>query len=160
MDELNRRAYELDSRGGSGIMLFIAGAVVGAAAALILAPATGRDTRAFIGRNTAVRNDLAKWVPDRARTCRGYGGVFAVGGRIVGHTRIVQAVPSRPLPAPVVPPGAPASVRRVGGCQELRQGMDRDADAPRRRPRRSTFLIAAGQSVEAAKRVPWEGLVG
>ena len=50
MDELNRRAFELDSRGGSGMMLFIAGAVVGAAAALILAPAAGRDTRAFINR--------------------------------------------------------------------------------------------------------------
>jgi gas vesicle protein len=52
MDELNRRAFELDSRGGGGssVMLFIAGAVVGAAAALILAPATGRDTRAFINR--------------------------------------------------------------------------------------------------------------
>jgi gas vesicle protein len=50
MDELNRRAFELDSRGGGGAMLFIAGAVIGAAAALILAPATGRDTRAFIGR--------------------------------------------------------------------------------------------------------------
>ena len=50
MDELNRRAYELDSRGGAGVMMFIAGAVVGAAAALILAPATGRDTRAFLNR--------------------------------------------------------------------------------------------------------------
>jgi hypothetical protein len=38
--------------------------------------------------------------------------------------------------------------------------MDRDADAMRRRLRRSTFLIAAGQSVVTAKRVPWEGLVG
>ena len=50
MDELNRRAFEMDSRGGGGMMLFLAGAVVGAAAALILAPATGRDTRAFINR--------------------------------------------------------------------------------------------------------------
>ena len=50
MDELNRRGYDLDSRGGGGMMLFIAGAVVGAAAALILAPATGRDTRAFLNR--------------------------------------------------------------------------------------------------------------
>ena len=50
MDELNRRAYELDSHGGAGVMMFIAGAVVGAAAALILAPATGRDTRAFLNR--------------------------------------------------------------------------------------------------------------
>jgi gas vesicle protein len=52
MDELNRRAYELDSRGGAGVMMFIAGAVVGAAAALILAPATGRDTRAFLNRRS------------------------------------------------------------------------------------------------------------
>jgi gas vesicle protein len=60
MDELNRRSYELDSRGGSGIMLFIAGAVVGAAAALILAPATGRDTRAFIGkRGKELADDVA-----------------------------------------------------------------------------------------------------
>ena len=50
MDELNRRSYELDSRGGADVMMFIAGAVVGAAAALILAPATGRDTRAFLNR--------------------------------------------------------------------------------------------------------------
>ena len=50
MDELNRRAFELDSRGGSGMMLFIAGAVVGAAAALILAPAKGSETREFINR--------------------------------------------------------------------------------------------------------------
>ena len=50
MDELNRRAFDMDSRGGGGIMLFLAGAVVGAAAALILAPATGRDTRAFLNR--------------------------------------------------------------------------------------------------------------
>jgi gas vesicle protein len=50
MDELNRRAFDMDSRAGSGMMLFIAGAVVGAAAALILAPATGSDTRAFINR--------------------------------------------------------------------------------------------------------------
>jgi gas vesicle protein len=52
MDELNRRAFELESRGGGGMMLFLAGAVVGAAAALILAPATGSDTRAFLGRRS------------------------------------------------------------------------------------------------------------
>ena len=50
MDDLNRRAYELDSRGGSGALLFIAGALVGAAAALILAPKTGRETREFLNR--------------------------------------------------------------------------------------------------------------
>ena len=50
MDDLNRRTYEQGSGGGSGAMLFIVGAVVGAAAALILAPAAGRDTRAFLNR--------------------------------------------------------------------------------------------------------------
>ena len=51
MDELNRRVIRARrAAAGAGIMLFIAGAVVGAAAALILAPATGADTRAFIGR--------------------------------------------------------------------------------------------------------------
>src|SRR6187397_3632691 len=64
MDELNRRAFELDSRGGSGVMLFIAGAVVGAAAALILAPATGRDTRAFLNRRG---KELADDVANRGK---------------------------------------------------------------------------------------------
>ena len=60
MDELNRRDFGLDSRGGGGLMLFIAGAVVGAAAALIMAPATGRDTRDFIGRRgKALADDVA-----------------------------------------------------------------------------------------------------
>lgn len=60
MDELNRRDFGLDSRGGGGIMLFIAGAVVGAAAALIMAPATGRDTRGFLGRRgKALADDVA-----------------------------------------------------------------------------------------------------
>jgi gas vesicle protein len=52
MDELNRRAFDMESRGGGGMMLFLAGAVVGAAAALILAPATGQDTRAFLNRRS------------------------------------------------------------------------------------------------------------
>ena len=64
MDDLNRRAYELDSRGGSGLMLYIAGAVVGAAAALIMAPAAGRDTRAFINRRG---KELADDVADRGK---------------------------------------------------------------------------------------------
>ena len=50
MDELNRRGFDMESRGGGGMMLFLAGAVVGGAAALILAPAAGRDTRAFLNR--------------------------------------------------------------------------------------------------------------
>jgi gas vesicle protein len=51
MDEMNRRSFDFDNRAsGSGLMLFVAGAIVGAAAALILAPATGTETRAFLGR--------------------------------------------------------------------------------------------------------------
>jgi gas vesicle protein len=64
MDELNRRAFEQDSRGGSGAMLFIAGALVGAAAALILAPAAGRDTRAFLNRRG---RELADDVTERGK---------------------------------------------------------------------------------------------
>jgi gas vesicle protein len=50
MDELNRRGFDSDSRMGSGMLFFMAGALVGAAAALIFAPATGADARAYIGR--------------------------------------------------------------------------------------------------------------
>src|SRR5688500_5382568 len=60
MDEFNRRALELDGRNGSGLMLFVAGAVIGAAAALILAPTTGRDARAAIGRRgKEISDDVA-----------------------------------------------------------------------------------------------------
>jgi gas vesicle protein len=60
MDEFNRRGLELD-RSGSGLMLFVAGAVVGAAAALILAPASGRDTREFLGRRSReLADDVTK----------------------------------------------------------------------------------------------------
>ena len=64
MDDLNRRTYEVGSGGGSGALLFIAGAVVGAAAALILAPAAGRDTRAFLNRRG---KELADDVANRGK---------------------------------------------------------------------------------------------
>ena len=47
--DFNRRSFE-SSSGGSALMMFLAGAAVGAAAALIFAPATGSDARAFLGR--------------------------------------------------------------------------------------------------------------
>jgi len=52
MDNFNRRSFESGSGAGagSGVMMFVAGALVGAAAALIFAPATGADARAFLGR--------------------------------------------------------------------------------------------------------------
>ena len=64
MDDLNRRTFEQGSGGGSGALLFIAGAVVGAAAALILAPAAGRDTRAFLNRRG---KELADDVTNRGK---------------------------------------------------------------------------------------------
>jgi len=52
MNDFNRRSFESGSGAGagSGVMMFVAGALVGAAAALIFAPATGADARAFLGR--------------------------------------------------------------------------------------------------------------
>jgi len=58
MDDFNRRSFESGS--GSGVMMFVAGALVGAAAALIFAPSTGADARAFIGRRgRALADDVA-----------------------------------------------------------------------------------------------------
>jgi len=48
MDDFNRRSFESGS--GSGAVWFVAGALIGAAAALIFAPSTGADARAFLGR--------------------------------------------------------------------------------------------------------------
>ena len=62
MDEFNRRSFE--SGGGSGLVMFLAGAVVGAAAALILAPATGADARAFLNRRS---RELADDVATRGK---------------------------------------------------------------------------------------------
>jgi gas vesicle protein len=64
MDELNRRAFESDSRMGSGALLFVAGAIVGAAAALIFAPTSGADTRAYLGRRS---KELADDVASRGK---------------------------------------------------------------------------------------------
>jgi gas vesicle protein len=64
MDELNRRAFESESRMGSGVMLFMAGALVGAAAALIFAPSTGADARAYLGRRS---RELADDVATRGK---------------------------------------------------------------------------------------------
>ena len=106
MDELNRRAFELDSRGGSGMMLFIAGAVVGAAAALILAPATGRDTRAFISRRG--RNLPTTW-RSAARSC-GTSTATASRARCAAAT----TRPRARRPTPSTAPPTPASRCKAG----------------------------------------------
>jgi gas vesicle protein len=42
--------YERENSGGSPVMMFLAGAVVGAGMALLLAPASGEDTRRRLGQ--------------------------------------------------------------------------------------------------------------
>jgi gas vesicle protein len=62
MDDFNRRSFESGS--GTGVMMFLAGAIVGAAAALVFAPATGADARAFLGRRS---RELADDVATRGK---------------------------------------------------------------------------------------------
>lgn len=50
MNDYNARGLDTSSTSGSGAVWFIAGALVGAAAALMFAPATGPDARAYLGR--------------------------------------------------------------------------------------------------------------
>src|SRR6185436_20233127 len=60
MNDFNRRSIESGSGSGSGAIWFVAGALVGAAAALIFAPATGADARAFLGkRGRELADDVA-----------------------------------------------------------------------------------------------------
>ena len=61
--DFNRRSFE-SSGGGSAILMFVAGAALGAAAALILAPSTGADARAFLGRRS---RELADDVATRGK---------------------------------------------------------------------------------------------
>jgi gas vesicle protein len=49
---------------GGALSAFVVGAAIGAAAALILAPATGRDTRAFLKRRS---NELGRDAMERGR---------------------------------------------------------------------------------------------
>lgn len=49
-----------DREGGNGLMAFALGMVVGAATALLLAPATGADTRRKLGQVASTVGDKAK----------------------------------------------------------------------------------------------------
>jgi len=56
----NAPMYEARRHSSASFLLFSAGALVGAAAALVLAPANGRDTRAYIGeRSRALAGTVA-----------------------------------------------------------------------------------------------------
>jgi gas vesicle protein len=53
------RTEERDIHAGFALLMLVAGALVGAAAALVLAPTTGRDARNYIGRRgRAIADDV------------------------------------------------------------------------------------------------------
>jgi len=64
MDDFKGRSYETAGGSSSALLMFTVGALVGAAAALILAPATGTDTRAYLGRRS---REVADEVAARGR---------------------------------------------------------------------------------------------
>jgi gas vesicle protein len=61
---------ETTSKTGSVLVAFAAGALAGAAAAILLAPRTGRDTREAIRNATKGTRDLAKRMPAAFRGAR------------------------------------------------------------------------------------------
>jgi gas vesicle protein len=58
------------SRTTGVILAFAAGALAGAAAAILLAPRSGRDTREMIGKAAKSTKDLATRVPEAVRGAR------------------------------------------------------------------------------------------
>ena len=62
-----------DNSGGSVMLAFVLGAVAGAAAALLFAPATGDETREYLGRRARESRDKAR---DAARDATEQGREF------------------------------------------------------------------------------------
>lgn len=62
-----------DTNGGSVTLAFILGAVVGAAAALLYAPAAGEETREYLGKRAREGRDRAR---DAARDASDQGREF------------------------------------------------------------------------------------
>jgi len=57
-----------DSNGGGSVMLaFVLGAVAGAAAALLFAPAAGEETRDYLGKRAREGRDRARDAGDQGR---------------------------------------------------------------------------------------------
>ena len=57
-----------DTNGGGSVMLaFVLGAVTGAAAALLFAPASGEETREFLGQKAREGRDKAREAVDQGR---------------------------------------------------------------------------------------------
>src|SRR5256885_485287 len=58
---------EKQSDSGNALLMFILGAATGAACALLLAPATGRDTRRYLGERARQAGEGASAVATKAR---------------------------------------------------------------------------------------------
>ena len=56
-----------DSNGSSIMIAFVVGALTGAAVALLLAPATGEETREFLGQKAREGKDKAREAMDQGR---------------------------------------------------------------------------------------------
>lgn len=56
-----------DSSGSSVIMAFVVGALTGAAVALLFAPASGEETREYLGKKAREGKDKAREAVDRGR---------------------------------------------------------------------------------------------
>ena len=56
-----------DSSGSSVIMAFVVGALTGAAVALLFAPASGEETREYLGKKTREGKDKAREAVDQGR---------------------------------------------------------------------------------------------
>ena len=91
MDDFNGRGFE-SGRGGTGIMLFAIGACVGAAVALMLAPAAGTDTRAYLNRRG---RKLADEVAEQGKKLWNEHGERVVSAVQQGYERAAGAVSER-----------------------------------------------------------------
>ncbi len=56
-----------DSNGGGIMIAFVVGALTGAAVALLLAPASGEETREFLGQKAREGKDKAREAMDQGR---------------------------------------------------------------------------------------------
>ena len=57
----------MDSNGGGIMIAFVVGALTGAAVALLLAPASGEETREFLGQKAREGKDKAREAMDQGR---------------------------------------------------------------------------------------------
>src|SRR5215207_5544469 len=105
--------FVIETRGGDGIGPFLLGALVGAAAALLLAPRSGADTQAEIAGAARRLRDGVEGRVTGARD-RVTGGVDDVRGRVRGRIDRVRG-------------GVESRVDRARSALEAGRGAARDA---------------------------------